>query len=116
MPQRHPVPQIGTGATSGTLVGGWGEDVGSYSDAEKAGRGVSTPKQTAWGIMGLLAYYPRTDSAVIRGVEYLVRTQTGSPVGEAIGVGIGAGPGATWTQEEYFSAWVSNDCSGTVAA
>ncbi|KAL2286226.1 hypothetical protein FJTKL_07031 [Diaporthe vaccinii] len=83
--------------------GGWGEDAGSYSDAQKAGRGVSTPTQTAWGVMGLLAHLPPTDSAVTRGVEFLVRTQTGSPVSEAVGVGIGAGPGATWTQKEYVS-------------
>ncbi|KAI1844764.1 hypothetical protein JX266_008992 [Neoarthrinium moseri] len=95
--------------------GGWGEDVGSYSDAQKAGRGVSTPTQTAWGVMGLLAHLPPTDSAVIRAVEYLVRTQTGSPVSDAVGVGIGAGPGATWTQKEYFSAWVSYDRARTVA-
>lgn len=83
--------------------GGWGEDVGSYSDPLRAGRGVSTPTQTAWGVMGLLAHLPPTDSAVASGVEYLVRTQTASPVCEADGPGIGAGPGATWTQLEYVS-------------
>jgi squalene-hopene/tetraprenyl-beta-curcumene cyclase len=83
--------------------GGWGEDVVSYSDAHEAGCGVSTPTQTAWGVMGLLAHLPPTDSAVKRGVEYLVRMQTGSPVSEAVGLGIGAGPGATWTQIEYVS-------------
>lgn len=83
--------------------GGWGEDVGSYSDAKKAGRGVSTPTQTSWAVMGLLAYLQPTDSAVTRGVEYLVRTQTKGPVSEAVGVGIGAGPGAIWTQKEYVS-------------
>ncbi|KAF3021151.1 terpene cyclase [Neopestalotiopsis sp. 37M] len=83
--------------------GGWGEDVCSYSDESMAGRGVSTPTQTAWGIMGLLAFVPPTDSAVTRAVEYLVQTQTGSPVSEEVGVGIGAGPGATWTQKEYVS-------------
>ncbi|ETS80703.1 hypothetical protein PFICI_08232 [Pestalotiopsis fici W106-1] len=83
--------------------GGWGEDVASYSDATKAGRGVSTPTQTAWALMGLLSHLPPTDSAVIRGVQYLVKTQTGSPVSEEVGAGIGAGPGATWTQKEYVS-------------
>lgn len=83
--------------------GGWGEDVESYSDVSKAGRGSSTPTQTAWGIMGLLAHLPPTDGAVIKGVEYLISTQTASPVSEEVGVGIGAGPGATWTQKEYVS-------------
>jgi len=83
--------------------GGWGEDVDSYSDALKAGRGVSTPTQTAWGIMGLLSHLPPTDSTVAKGVEYLTRTQTVSPVSKEEGVGIGAGPGATWTQKEYVS-------------
>src|SRR2546421_3195238 len=35
--------------------GGWGETVGSYDDPSLRGVGESTPSQTAWAIMGLLA-------------------------------------------------------------
>lgn len=83
--------------------GSWGEDVASYSDASMVGKGVGTPTQTAWAIVGLLAFLPPTESAIRRGVEYLVRTQTSSPVSEADGTGIGPGPGATWTRKEYVS-------------
>ncbi|KAJ4390920.1 hypothetical protein N0V93_004519 [Gnomoniopsis smithogilvyi] len=83
--------------------GSWGEDVASYSDASMIGKGAGTPTQTAWAIMGLLAFLPPTDAAITKGVEYLVRTQTPSPVSEADGTGIGPGPGATWRQREYVS-------------
>src|ERR1700752_4600980 len=35
--------------------GGWGETVGSYDDPTLRGVGESTPSQTAWAILGLLA-------------------------------------------------------------
>ncbi len=54
--------------------GGWGEDLRSYVDDEWRGRGESTPSQTAWALLGLLAVDPDTD-AVTRGVDWLVRTQ-----------------------------------------
>ncbi|HEY5049280.1 MAG TPA: prenyltransferase/squalene oxidase repeat-containing protein, partial [Acidothermaceae bacterium] len=54
--------------------GGWGEDLRSYTDAEWRGKGESTPSQTAWALLGLLAVDPGND-AVIRGVDWLVRTQ-----------------------------------------
>jgi squalene-hopene/tetraprenyl-beta-curcumene cyclase len=54
--------------------GGWGEDLRSYVDDEWRGRGESTPSQTAWALLGLLAVDPDTD-AVARGVDSLVRTQ-----------------------------------------
>jgi squalene-hopene/tetraprenyl-beta-curcumene cyclase len=54
--------------------GGWGEDLRSYVDDEWRGRGESTPSQTAWALLGLLAVDPDTD-AVARGVDWLVRTQ-----------------------------------------
>ena len=55
--------------------GGWGETLGSYDDASLAGRGPSTPSQTAWAIMGLLAAQGRITPAVERGVRYLIETQ-----------------------------------------
>ena len=60
--------------------GGWGEDMRSYEDPEHwAGRGDSTASQTAWALMALLAAGEgpdgRTNPAVERGVDWLVRTQ-----------------------------------------
>lgn len=54
--------------------GGWGEDLRSYVDPSWIGRGDSTPSQTAWGLLTLLAAGERGD-AVRRGVGYLVDTQ-----------------------------------------
>jgi squalene-hopene/tetraprenyl-beta-curcumene cyclase len=55
--------------------GGFGETVASYDDESLAGRGESTPSQTAWAVMGLLAGDgPR--AVIERGVEWLVQTQT----------------------------------------
>ena len=55
--------------------GGWGETLDSYDDETKAGRGPSTPSQTAWAIMGLLAAQRTVSPAVERGVRYLIETQ-----------------------------------------
>jgi squalene-hopene/tetraprenyl-beta-curcumene cyclase len=54
--------------------GGWGEDLRSYDDDQWRGRGTSTPSQTAWALLALLAVDPATE-AVARGVNYLVRSQ-----------------------------------------
>ena len=35
--------------------GGFGESIASYYDAKWMGQGASTPSQTAWGLIGLLA-------------------------------------------------------------
>jgi squalene-hopene/tetraprenyl-beta-curcumene cyclase len=77
------------GATNGPLVsraihwlrsvqnadGGFGESCVSYADASKKGKGGSTPSQTAWGLIGLLASCPATDPAVKRAVTYLIDRQ-----------------------------------------
>ena len=56
--------------------GGWGEDMRSYDDpAQWAGRGESTPSQTAWALLALLAAARRDSAAVERGVRYLAETQ-----------------------------------------
>jgi squalene-hopene/tetraprenyl-beta-curcumene cyclase len=54
--------------------GGWGEDLRSYQDPKWAGRGVSTPSQTAWALMALLAAGERGET-VRRGVEWLGENQ-----------------------------------------
>jgi squalene-hopene/tetraprenyl-beta-curcumene cyclase len=55
--------------------GGWGESIASYTDPAARGVGPSTPSQTAWGIMGLLAVAGPDDPAVRRGVRHLIERQ-----------------------------------------
>ncbi len=55
--------------------GGWGESCGSYDDPTTRGVGASTPSQTAWAIMGLLAANDTRSDSVARGIAYLLRTQ-----------------------------------------
>ncbi|MFN8624933.1 MAG: squalene--hopene cyclase [Candidatus Binatia bacterium] len=55
--------------------GGWGESIRSYDDARTAGQGVSTPSQTAWAVLGLLAGEPALSPETRRGVDYLLGQQ-----------------------------------------
>jgi squalene-hopene/tetraprenyl-beta-curcumene cyclase len=55
--------------------GGWGETVGSYDDPNLRGQGESTPSQTAWAILGLLAAGDTRTESVHRGIAYLLQTQ-----------------------------------------
>jgi squalene-hopene/tetraprenyl-beta-curcumene cyclase len=55
--------------------GGWGEECLSYWDQNRAGKGDSTPSQTAWAVLGLLAAEDEISPAVLRGVEYLLARQ-----------------------------------------
>ncbi|MBO0733556.1 MAG: squalene--hopene cyclase, partial [Methylocapsa sp.] len=56
--------------------GGWGEGAESYA-LEHAGheRAPSTPSQTAWALLGLMAAGRVDDAAVQSGIDYLARTQ-----------------------------------------
>ncbi|MEV7965982.1 squalene--hopene cyclase [Sphaerisporangium sp. NPDC088356] len=54
--------------------GGWGEDLRSYTDPAWLGRGRSTPSQTSWALLALLAAGDRS-AAVDRGVGWLVEHQ-----------------------------------------
>ncbi|KAE8353765.1 terpenoid cyclases/protein prenyltransferase alpha-alpha toroid [Aspergillus coremiiformis] len=56
--------------------GGWGESVLSYREPWRAGCGPSTPSQTAWALMGLLAVHEPDNPSVHRGISHLLRTQT----------------------------------------
>lgn len=60
--------------------GGWGEDCLSYWDQSRAGEGESSPSQTAWAILGLLAAEKKISAEVSRGISYLLTQQeaTGS--------------------------------------
>jgi squalene-hopene/tetraprenyl-beta-curcumene cyclase len=55
--------------------GGWGEDIASYDDPSRRGVGTSTPSQTAWALMGLIAADEVNSPAVRRGIRHLVDGQ-----------------------------------------
>ncbi len=55
--------------------GGWGETCESYDRPELAGVGESTPSQSAWALLALLAAGGERSAAVERGVAYLLATQ-----------------------------------------
>ena len=54
--------------------GGWGEDEESYAASAPGEYRASTPSQTAWAMLGLMAA-GETGPAVDRGAQYLARTQ-----------------------------------------
>ena len=56
--------------------GGWGEDGDSYKLAYRGHeKSLSTPSQTAWALLGLMAAGQAQHSAVKRGVDYLLTKQ-----------------------------------------
>ncbi len=55
--------------------GGWGESIHSYDDPNTRGVGPSTPSQTAWAVLGLLAANDMRSDSVTRGIAYLLQTQ-----------------------------------------
>jgi len=56
--------------------GGWGEDGSSYKlDYQGYEKAPSTPSQTAWALLGLMAAGEIDHPAVARGIDYLSRTQ-----------------------------------------
>ena len=68
--------------------GGWGETCGSYDDPGTRGLGPSTPSQTAWAVLGLLAAGDRQSEAVARGIGWLLsRQQPDGSWDESIGTG-----------------------------
>src|SRR5262249_22859026 len=57
--------------------GGWGEDGESYKlDYRGYEQAPSTPSQTAWALLGLMAAGEMRHPAVERGVDYLLNTQS----------------------------------------
>lgn len=55
--------------------GGWGETCETYQETSFRGAGPSTPSQTAWALVGLLAAGEYSSPAVQNGIEYLLREQ-----------------------------------------
>ena len=56
--------------------GGWGEDEETYRDAPWGRYKESTPSQTSWAVLGLMAAGEVDNPAVARGIDYLVTTQS----------------------------------------
>jgi squalene-hopene/tetraprenyl-beta-curcumene cyclase len=86
----HHEPYVQQGAEWLRMVqnsdGGWGETCGSYDDPTTRGIGPSTPSQTAWAVMGLLAAGDTRSESVQRGILYLLETQR---------------PDGHWDEEQY---------------
>jgi len=66
--------------------GGFGESIASYYDPQLKAKGRSTPSQTAWGLIGLLAAAEHTDPSVARALAYLVEQQN---------------PDGSWDEQEF---------------
>jgi len=56
--------------------GSFGESADSYEDPSLKGVGPSTASQTAWGTMALMAVYGPHDPGVLKGIQWLINTQT----------------------------------------
>ena len=66
--------------------GGWGEDEESYGGAPHGGYKESTPSQTAWAVLGLMAAGATDHPATARGIAWLARAQN---------------PDGGWTEAPY---------------
>jgi squalene-hopene/tetraprenyl-beta-curcumene cyclase len=55
--------------------GGWGESCASYDDPTTRGVGVSTPSQTAWAILALLAAGDTRSDSLAKGTRWLMQRQ-----------------------------------------
>ena len=75
----HHEPQVQQAAEWIRMVqnadGGWGETCGSYDDPNLRGMGTSTPSQTAWALMALLAAGDDRSDSIAKGVRWLLDRQ-----------------------------------------
>lgn len=55
--------------------GGWGESCLSYADVAESGCGESTPSQTAWALLALMAGGVTDSFSLARGIHYLIWNQ-----------------------------------------
>ena len=70
--------------------GGWGEDCASYWKEHRGEAKDSTPSQTAWAMLGLMAAGEVEHEAVARGAAYLAKApRDGARWEEALWTGIG---------------------------
>ncbi len=66
--------------------GGWGESCHSYDDPSTAGQGSTTPSQTAWALLGLIAAGEAKSESVNAGIQFLVERQL---------------PDGNWREDEF---------------
>ena len=66
--------------------GGWGESCASYVDETQRGKGDSTPSQTAWALISLIAAGESTHTATRHGLEFLIANQQ---------------PDGTWEESQF---------------
>ena len=75
----HHEPQIQQAAEWIRMIqnpdGGWGETCGSYDDPNTRGVGPSTPSQTAWALLGLMAAGDDRSDSIAKGVRWLLNRQ-----------------------------------------
>jgi squalene-hopene/tetraprenyl-beta-curcumene cyclase len=98
--------------------GGWGESAAGYR-VNRFVAAPSTPSQTAWALLGLLAAGDASSSAVRRGIEYLVTTQKGDGTwDETLFTGTGF-PNVFYLQyhlyRNYFPLMALNACRAALA-
>jgi squalene-hopene/tetraprenyl-beta-curcumene cyclase len=55
--------------------GGWGECCESYDDPDLKCTGKSTPSQTAWALLALIAAGEESGDEMMRGIAYLIEKQ-----------------------------------------
>lgn len=55
--------------------GGWGETCESYKKPELRGKGPSTPSQTAWALIGLMAAGDYDSASFLSGIDFLIERQ-----------------------------------------
>ncbi|MEQ1945771.1 MAG: squalene--hopene cyclase [Bryobacteraceae bacterium] len=81
--------------------GGWGESCASY-DQHTFVPAQSTPSQTAWAILGLLASGDTTSDSIHNGIQYLIDTQRpGGGWDEELSTGTGF-PGVFYLKYHYY--------------
>ncbi len=51
--------------------GGFGESTLSYSKKEWSGKGISTPTQTAFALIGMIEFLPKESDSILKGIKYL---------------------------------------------
>ncbi|GGV55589.1 squalene--hopene cyclase [Streptomyces spectabilis] len=73
--------------------GGWGEDLRSYNDYRFIGRGESTPSQTAWALIGLIAAH-HEPAVIDRGIAWLIDRQQ---------------PDGSWVEPQYTAVAFPHD-------
>ncbi|MBL8709308.1 MAG: squalene--hopene cyclase [Rhodospirillaceae bacterium] len=89
LPADHPAMRKGAAflVSKQRADGGWGESGDSYWADKPRGEGpVSTPSQTAWAVLGLMAAGDVDSPVVKRGIDYLTRAQKSD---------------GTWDEEEF---------------